>query len=289
MRVRPNKRRKPPRVVTTERDIELFQALHTHGVMSRVQIQDYFGWDCVSDANRRLRKLFDAGFVDRRFVPRKFGPTPAVYMVGNEGARVLVNERKTEEKYVNRRRYRFKNISDNLLSHELLITEFACLLKSVFRRYSGCELCDWQSDDKLADKCNLIETGGDLLLKPDAFGSYHLHKMLFNIFLEADLGTEPLARINKKVELYRSFKASGLFERNFGHKFFGLFIVVNSDTRAANISQMLPAIHDLKVFVGNIETIRIDPLFAPVWLQAGCDKQTPIHAAANLSIGGSQS
>jgi len=287
MRTEPNRRRKPSRVVITERDIDLFQALHLYGVMTRQQIQDCFGWNCVSDVNRRMRKLFDAGFLDRRFVPRKFGATPAVYLIGNEGVKILLEHRRGDVKSINRRRYRFKNISDSFLGHELLITEFACLLRSVFRRYRDCELREWLCDDQLADKCNVVESGADVLLKPDAFGSYHLHKGLFNIFLEADLGTEPLTRIKKKVELYRSFKASGLFEKNFNRKYFGVFIVANSDARAANITKSLPITSDLKVFVGNIETIRIDPLFAPVWFQIGHLQRVAIHSTSNLAtVGG---
>ena len=286
-RAKPHKRSNSPKVVITERDLELFTVVYRHGVMTRTNIQDYFGWDCVSDVNRRLRKLFDAGYLDRRFLPRTFGPTPAVYLIGNEGAKLLVESNKIAANTINRLRYRFRNMSDNLLPHELLITDFACLLKSSFRRYPVCGLQDWRSDEEIVGRCNVIEGGADIELKPDAYGSYNLHKTLFNFFLEADLGTEPISRILKKVELYRSFKASGLFNKAFNRRAFRLFIVTNSGTRTRNISQAIPVADDLKIYVANIEAIRIDPLFAPVWLMAGDSTAQALHLAAELDpVGG---
>jgi len=284
MRANPEKRKKLKRVIPTERDIILFEALYRHGVMTRSQIQQYLGWDCVSDVNRRLRKLYDAGFVDRRFLPRKFGPTPAVYMPGNESIEPLIENGKCKKADVNRRRYRFNRLSDNLLPHELLITEFACLLKFTLRRYSGCGFQKWECDDEIVNRCNVIEGGADVELKPDAFGSYNLHKTLFNFFIEADLGTEPLSRIRKKVELYRSFKASGLFKVNFKRQAFRLFIVTNSGVRARNISQSLPQADDLKIYIANVDAIRIDLLLAPVWLMAGNSRAQSLHLASELNI-----
>lgn len=286
MRAKPEKRQKLKRVILTERDTELFEALYSHGVMTRTHIQTYLDWDCVSDINRRLRKLYDAGFVDRRFLTRKFGPTPAVYMLGNEAVKLLGKQKDFKKADLNRRRYRFKKLSDNLLPHELLITDFACLLKSTLRRYSGCGLYKWECDEEIVDRCNIIEGGADVELKPDAYGSYHLHKTLFNFFLEADLGTESLSRIQKKVELYRSFKASGLFSDNFNKQAFRLFIVTNSGVRVRNISQSLPAVEDLKIYIANIEAIRIDPFLAPVWLMAGNARAQSLHLASALNMEG---
>jgi len=289
MRAKPDKRKKTPKVIITDRDIELFDVLRKHGVMTRKQVQEDFNWDCVSDVNRRLRKLYDVGYIDRRFLPRKFGPTPAVYMIGNEGVKTLASEKRFKVATLNRRRYRFKNLSDNLLPHELLITDYACLLKSTLRRYPDCGIHKWESDEEIVERCNVIDGGADVELKPDAYGSYHLHKTLFNFFLEADLGTEPISRIKKKVELYRSFKASGLFQKSFKRKAFRLFIVTNSGIRARNMCQSLPVVDDLKIFIGNFEAIRIDPLFAPVWLMAGESKAQGLHLAATLNPNGGHS
>jgi len=121
MRAKPTIRRKSRKVVLTERDMILFDALLKFGFMTRDQIQSYFDWACVSDINRRLRKLYDAEYVDRRFLPRTFGSTPAVYSLGSEGASVLVREQGCEEQELNRRRHRSRKLSDNRLPHELLI------------------------------------------------------------------------------------------------------------------------------------------------------------------------
>ena len=140
-------------------------------------------------------------------------------MIGSKGMAILAGEDKSHTKIAERRRYRFKRISDNLLPHELMISECACLLKSTFRRYPNCDLLTWRFDEEIVGQCNMITSGADVELKPDAYGSYHLHKTIYNFFLEADMGNEPISRINKKVELYRSFKASGLFQNNFNrHK-----------------------------------------------------------------------
>ena len=286
MRAKPNKRRLSRKVILTERDIELFGALWSFGVLTRNQIQQYFDWKCVSDINRRLRKLFDAGYLDRRFLARQFGTTPAVYVLGNESTTIVAKEKKLDLSLVNRRRYRFRNLSDNLLPHELLISEFGCLLENVFRRYAGSELHDWKNDEEIAGICNTIEEVADRALKPDAYGVYHLNKTLFNFFLEADLGTEPLSRIKYKVELYRSFKTSGLFERNFGRQAFRLIFITTSGIRARNISQAIPATDDLKIFIGNIDAVRSDPIFAPVWMIPGKSRAIPLNDSPGSFIRG---
>ncbi len=286
MRAQPDKRKRPTNVQIAERDIELFDALYKLGVMTRLQIQQYTDRHCVSEINRRLRKLYDTGHVDRRFLPRQFGSTPAVYMIGSKGTAILAGKDQAHSTIIERRRYRFKRISDNSLPHELMISEFACLLKGTFRRYSNCDLLAWECDEELVGKCNIIASGADLELKPDAYGSYHLHKTLYNFFLEADMGNEPISRINMKVEFYRSFKASGLFQNNFNRQAFRLLIVTNSGSRAKNICQSLPVSNDLKIFVGNIDAMRIDPLLAPLWLVPGHSKAVSLHSAAALSIEG---
>jgi hypothetical protein len=207
-------------------------------------------------------------------------------MLGNEAVKLLGRQKDFKKTDLNKRRYRYKKLSDNLLPHELLITDFACLLKSTLRRYFGCGLYKWECDEEIVDRCNVIEGGADVELKPDAYGSYHLHKTLFNFFLEADLGTESLSRIHKKVELYRSFKASRLFSDNFNRKAFRLFIVTNSGARARNISQSLPAVEDLRIYIANMEAIRIDPFLAPVWLVAGNARAQSLHIASALHMEG---
>jgi len=277
MRAKPTIRRKSRKVVLTERDMILFDALLKFGFMTRDQIQSYFDWACVSDINRRLRKLYDAEYVDRRFLPRTFGSTPAVYSLGSEGASVLVREQGCEEQELNRRRHRSRKLSDNRLPHELLITEFACLLRAATARYPSCGLIDWRYDDLVAEKCNAVESVADRQLKPDAFGSYHIGRSMYNFFLEADLGTESLPRIQKKVELYRAFKSSGHFQANFGKNAFRLLIVTNSRKRSINISKLLTGSPDLKIFVGAVEELRIDPLFGSVWRVPTSSSTSPQH------------
>ena len=57
MRAKPDKRRLSRKVVLTERDFELLDALWRFGILTRSQMQTYFDWGCVSDINRRLHGL----------------------------------------------------------------------------------------------------------------------------------------------------------------------------------------------------------------------------------------
>lgn len=282
MRRDPSTRRQLRKVIITERDQRLCELLHSLGAMTRAHIQDCFEWSCVSDVNRRLRLLYDAGYLDRRLLPRTSGQAPAVYLLGREGAKLVTSGPKLAGQSVVRRRHRFKNMSDSLLPHELLIAEFYCLLIATFRRYQGCDMREWRCDEQILHLCNRFDEGADVELKPDAYGSYHLLNLVFNFFLEADRGTESLSRLRKKVELYRAFKASGLFQKNFERKAFRLLFVSQSTTRARNIARALPQAPDLKVFSGCIDDLRIDSLFGPVWFPAGSQEAQPLHHPAEL-------
>jgi predicted DNA-binding antitoxin AbrB/MazE fold protein len=87
----PSKRRsrfertKPNNFWWQDRDEEIIAAVYLHGVLSTKQIADLFFGGSVSAATKRLRKLFDAGWLQRAFRPNGVGhPKPSTSLKEGE-------------------------------------------------------------------------------------------------------------------------------------------------------------------------------------------------------------
>jgi hypothetical protein len=59
----------PEPIVLQPRDQAIILASYEFGLLTREQIQKLFNIDGVITVNMRLRKLFDHGYLSRRFLP----------------------------------------------------------------------------------------------------------------------------------------------------------------------------------------------------------------------------
>jgi hypothetical protein len=270
-------------VTLTTRDTELLEALARFGVLERSHIQSCLEWNCVSDVNRRLMKLFAARYLDRRFLPPRFGLTPAAYFLGERGVEKLATNRQMDLSALNRRRFRLRNMSDGLLLHEILISEFGCALQSSLTRHQEADLLEWHYDEELVGLCNVVEKSSDIALKPDGYGIYQVNGRRYQFFLEADRGTEPLSRIREKVNLYRSLKISGLFKENFGCDAFRVYFVTEAEGRALSIAEAVSPVCEFRLYIGRIGALRVEPLFSSVWVEPGSLQKVRLHDAGSAA------
>ena len=256
--------RRLPQVVLTDRDREILKLVSGFGVITRPLLQIALSWSCVSDINRRLRKLVAARFLDCR--PELHLPgVPPIYRLGNLGVVQLSQQLDIIADIIEHRRRHYHGLSDSLLRHELLVAEFGCRLRHALMAAPESGLIEWRQADVLPALCNPGAGIGDTVLKPDAYASFHVGQIRINGFLEADCGTESLRRISEKVAQYRIFKEDGLFAERFRAKAFRLLILTLSERRAENIRRQLKETPGVKTFITNIAAITTDLLFAPVW------------------------
>lgn len=265
----------------TLRDELLLRTVGDFGIISRPQVQLLLKWNCVSDVNRRLAKLVNARYLLRHQSGR-FGE-PGVYLLGCEGVSFLAHGNAALAAKLNHRRAAMRNLGARGLDHELAITGFGCLLRRSLIDNPTARFETWIACHDLVSKCNVREQAGDESLKPDAYAVYRFSTLIFRVFLETDLATEPLSRLKKKVELYRSFKASGRFSEKFGGSSFRVLIVTTSGRRALNIAAALGSVTDLKVLIAASNALLPDLFQSGHWYRAGSSEMILLHTGAELS------
>ena len=264
----------------TPRDYKLLEFLAIWGILTRLLIQILLDWKCVSDVNRRLAKLVKVGYILRRRCHSI--DAPAIYTLGAKAVNLLDNKLNIDVKTLNRRRYRYRNLGDSMLAHELAISEFACLFSNALKNIPTANLIKLIPADELVSRCNVTNIAGDQALRPDAYFSYRFGNLSFNLFLEVDLGNEPLRRIAKKIELYRAFKASSLLKEHFGASTFRILIITVSDKRATNIASILARYIDIKIFIANLKCPNKNLLDALIWLRPGSSESCSLHSQTEL-------
>src|SRR5882724_3138213 len=70
------------------RDIEILKAVHKYRFLTSTQLTQMF-FKSKSFADRRLRKLYDHGFLDRIQRPAAEGKSELLYALWTEGARII--------------------------------------------------------------------------------------------------------------------------------------------------------------------------------------------------------
>ena len=83
-----NKRvEEPPRMRLTSRDIQVVLAVYEYRVLRRDQVQQLF-FPSKNTANERLKRLYQHGFLERRWLPVEYGhgTSQPIYLVAERGA-----------------------------------------------------------------------------------------------------------------------------------------------------------------------------------------------------------
>lgn len=195
----------------TGKDFAILRQLRELRYMSGGQIArvhfaniEHASIDSASRAARRtLERLHDYGLVARlrrRVGGIRAGSAAFVYSLGSTGIRLLDGDG---------RRLRHHEPSAYFLKHTLAISEFVVSLTEASRS-EGIDIVNLQSEPA----CHrLVPTaGGSVALKPDAFvtvGS-DADELVYDWFIEVDLGTEHLPTLLGKCRTYEAYYRSGI-------------------------------------------------------------------------------
>jgi len=250
-------------------------------------LQKLLNWQCVSRINLRLRTLFDAGYLDRRFVPVLKGSSPAIYLLGTASVAALAEDLNEDHSRLQRFRHQDKHYSDVFMRHALAVSEFAVAMQMSCNGTGHMRWLKWLNDRLLLQVCNDSVASGEHTLKPDGYGRYALGERAFNFFLELDTGSESITRLHKKIQLYQRFRTDGAFQARFGMKSFRLLIVTLSDKRARSLTSALREPDQLRIWTATLASAATAPLFAPVWRRIGQTELSSLHPSGIEQIRGS--
>jgi len=256
----------------TPRDVEIIKAVHSYRFLSTSQIKRRF-FRSKSKADRRLRRLFDYGFLDRIQLPVTQGRGELLYALWKQGTHLLAERLdKTLEEIG--WRPKMNKLNPYHLKHELNLNQFRFTLEeaavtnneySILLWKQGADLRSPQSRFKPLLKFYWRRSA--VILIPDALFALKGPKGRAFFFLEIDRATETKPTIfRKKMAHYSAYYKSGTFSKQFSHKKFRVLTVTISQRRLLSLIQNIKDLDHAPMFwFTTLEHISPDKFFAKIW------------------------
>ncbi|MCC7452342.1 MAG: replication-relaxation family protein [Anaerolineae bacterium] len=278
---------KPMRL--TQRDVAIIEAVNQFRVLKQEQIQTLF-FGSKATAQFRLEKLYDHGYLERKFLPVVLGEgrSPTLYVLDKRGADLLRAERGMDELtwYSSS-----KDLKTDFLEHTIAINE-VMVASALAARQHGFTLETWLGENDIKadyDRVKAVSASGkyaSLPVVPDSFFTIVAHERRYPFFLELDRGTMTLARFKEKVSAYAAYYASGGYEKRYKLKSIRVLTVVSTkskaggDKRVENLRQATEAATNERWFwfATLAEVQAHDMLIQPFWRQANEAEYKPLIA-----------
>lgn len=243
---RDQRRDNPPNIVLTDNDRTVIEAIY----QCRVLRQDQLARLCYQNANyaqRRLRLLYDHGFLDRQFLPVRGGimNSPVLYVLDERGKNTLIEDCGYQEVRWNTSH---NDVSTDFLEHALAINEFRVRLTVACQKHPDYELVTWQGESDLKadyDYVTIVNQRGrrqKVSVIPDSYFAIKVPTGKVHFFLELDRGTMQLNRFQNKILAYLEYYRSGQSEKRFGiQRFRVLTVVTAGQQRVDNLKAITEA------------------------------------------------
>lgn len=141
-----------------------------------------FGFKSLTRVNTRLRKLFDAKFLDRVFIPAFWGSPEVYYCLGINGILVVAEKSKEDIAEIKKERRQVEKTSNLFWGHQIMINEVMIAFE-----LAGKWLNDYQI--KFSTDNIQIVTRTNKIFRPDGYLVSSYKGKAYPLFLEVDLGT----------------------------------------------------------------------------------------------------
>ena len=234
---------------------------------------------------RRLGKLFDHGYVDRRKLRSANDPT--VHLVGDLGMDELVARFHYARKRIDWQA-RNKAIGDSHLWHSLMISSFHCALELAAQMVANTSIPFWLADGSVKEYVTFEDDDENTYtvpVIPDATTALKRASRPFNYFVEADRTTTDHRRYLQKLKGYVHFARQGLHRTLLNIAGFEVLTLTKSVERRDNLCAMAeetfgrPKDRKLFWFATEKDTwrdplgkIRAEALLEPIWYLPGEDE-----------------
>lgn len=242
--------------VVQARDRTLFEDLAVMEIADSEQVRFAARFGSVSRANARLLKLTRGGYLEKRFAGTIAGGRRAFYSLAPAGAVAA---------HVPFRRTRFLRrgpVERTLfLNHQLCLNWVYLAAKYGELPNSGIRLLRWVKPTK-----QLAET---LRVMPDGIAEFEVQSGRLSVFVEVDLGSEPLRIWREKIKRYVSLATSGDFKTVVSTNQFRVLVVAASERRAGSIAAFIATITNRMFWISTVESVKRHGLWAPIWLRPG--------------------
>jgi len=254
----PFQRAKNP-LVLQERDKKLIALVYDYRFLKESQIRVLLGFGCRTRANIRLRKLFDAGYLSRRFLSNFQGRAKILYFLGPRGVEIISEKSGADPLKIKQKRKQLLEVKNTALPHYLLINEFKLAFSLSSKNKPEINLKSWRMQ-KEAPLC--LE---EKKFYPDAYFVYGLHNKLYSFFLEIDRSTESNKRFQEKINNYLEYGLGGYYQKQSGFQFFKVLVVCQSMARLRNLKKLIEQKTDKMFWLAIQEDVSPEKLLSKIW------------------------
>jgi len=224
------------------RDVDALQAVHDYRVLRRDQIQKLLFPSC-NTANYRLQRLYQHGFLERRWCPVEYGQGSgrALYLMGNRGLQLLTQRLGNMPQATSYRIVR-KTVRSPFLEHTLAVNDvrIAFSIAAQRERYG---IQKWVREDDLKAAREYVYastttgTRRNVAIIPDAYFVLNLGDRRAHFLLEVDCATETSHRWAQRVRAYLAYVGSGQYARRFGTTSLRILMTTTNLTRLTHLKR----------------------------------------------------
>ena len=263
----------PKPMLLQQRDQDIVVSVYEFGFLSRQQIQRLFTFNCITRANIRLRKLFDHGYLSRRFLPTTRGASPTLYFLGPRGVNLVSERTGTNPLEIKNRQKKSFERKDMFLDHDLLLNDVRIAFYRALANRPGVKLDRWISSSDCLHEWTMSDPGsnreGTMVLRPDGYFRYFCEGRLFGCFLEVDRSTMSNGRFQSKVRLYLNYARSGLSSERYGLHFFRVLVVTETRERLLNLKSVTEQLTDKMFWFSVTNDLTSGNIFDAIWERPG--------------------
>jgi hypothetical protein len=257
--------------VLQERERHFLRELEIMRIVDRVQAKIIVGFGSDSRANRRLRKLTQAGLLKRFFLGTTAAGQKALYALSKQGAAVVGVPYRSLQ-----RRNDEALVADFFVNHQLAIDEFYCGLKY------GRLLANEVVVEKWRTFHQSLVPGKRLI--PDGYFTLQAPGQTKSSFLEVDLGHERGRVWQEKARQYMRLATSGDYERRFAQKSFHVLVITTSERRVESLRAIVADLTKKIFRFTTFDLLRSQGPFARIWLRpTGDDRWALIDSGSEES------
>lgn len=248
-------------LILQDRDRLLLQELGVMRIVDRETAKVVAGFGSTTRANTRLLMLTRAGLLRRFFVGSVAFGRKAVYTLSPKGADLIQAQLPGIQRPVGR-----LVVGDKFVEHQSLVNEIYVAVKHRPTPDPSYRLQRWLSFGR--------ELAEGIQLKPDGYfevqsGGGQNRAM----FLEVDLGTEPLPAWEQKTNGYLQLALTGQFQQRFRQQKFRVLVVCPSDRRLRHVRSAVLKHTDKIFWFTTFELIDRQGIWSPVWLRPTGDQR----------------
>lgn len=247
----------------TDRDGALLCDVFLHRAMSRGQIEELH-FTSPSRANRRLRILFDHGYLLRSYAAEAPYGAQAAYSIAGKAVPVVAARLGLDPAGV--RGLTRKSPTPVFREHALAVVDFSLALRRDVAASPDTELVEWVPELLCRQEYEIRPKGGGPwrkeVFRPDGYFRLRDRRTgdVSDWFVEIDLGHTSSRDFAGKLASYRTFLESGIFRETFGAGSFRVLVVTPGERRAQNLREIAKRHPAVTVAVTTAEAVRTEGL-----------------------------